>query len=1063
MAWTFPDDFKTGAEANITDFRGARITFNGIGGNYGNSAAFDLFPDTAEVGNFLQIGLSRKHWGIRFSIGTAFAASSVEFIWEYATGNPLAPTWVELNVENKDAFTKTGVQVVRFTPPEDWIYQLEHGHTVRCRIVSLTSITEGGRTDALVSWNTKPILGTGTTNMTLVAAETADLAGEYILLTSQTPASSLTPLEMPVNLFKATSKLDVILAGATLGAGDSITLTGVDQTGGALVEVIDVSGGNATYTTSNVFRNITDVACTGFSDGTIEVKQKRWGVITQRGLKDFSLRANLLIGDGSTTTTMTITNTNLTFAYGFFHQANGSTLTFGSTTTVGEETYGINGCTIFESITENSWGVGMSWHRALGTCTLTYNGTRFNMPYFANQNGGFFIGNPSATVTLRDCTIRGAGQLYFSTSVLMVRNKFLGSAWFQIGASSGLAAGSKGNESTSEISIELNSALTTLILEETTFNSLRLWIYSGILKIINSPITTSQIFLGYGTTHTDAIKIIYTLGMGISNTEGSAIEGATVVIRDVEDTPILNTTTNASGEITETELIQTAGTSLTANGPFTWKDYTPHNIKVGGYNYVSFDYSKSASAKGTDSVVLLDDNFITEANQATALAYTGIGVNHANQTVTVSSNHSVNELYDYLKALNFSSESERLYDQVMTTVDGNNFTLNYNLVIDGVALTGSGNINLGSNILTLPNGGTTTLSLTGGTLQLPTAGTFSPVLGNGSTVDFTGAGTFNLGSADITGTINLDTSTNSTVTVQLASGVSYNNLDEVNITVEEAPLTVTLTVSGIIAGSRIQIYDTDSSTELYNEIVAGTTWTDNVTYTSDTNVRIRLMYVDGASTAYRWWTATSTITSFGFSVNASQEANSTYTTNNIDGSTVTECSVSGTTIRIYVDSPSNTITAQRIYNWYQYFLFTEAGIRDQDGAYITATDSTHYTFADTMKIINQDTVNPLTITGANIVPTTGAATNVFDLTNGASIALNFNRVEGFAYSSGSGLSPEQSNKLDAINSNTAAIPDDVWDEPLSSHQVAGSTGKKLSDMSESERIKYIEGGEIPIY
>jgi hypothetical protein len=49
-----------------------------------------------------------------------------------------------------------------------------------------------------------------------------------------------------------------------------------------------------------------------------------------------------------------------------------------------------------------------------------------------------------------------------------------------------------------------------------------------------------------------------------------------------------------------------------------------------------------------------------------------------------------------------------------------------------------------------------------------------------------------------------------------------------------------------------------------------------------------------------------------------------------------------------------------------------------------------------MKIINQDTVNPLNLTGANITPVSGAATNIFDLTNGASICLNFNRVEGLS-------------------------------------------------------------------
>jgi hypothetical protein len=171
-------------------------------------------------------------------------------------------------------------------------------------------------------------------------------------------------------------------------------------------------------------------------------------------------------------------------------------------------------------------------------------------------------------------------------------------------------------------------------------------------------------------------------------------------------------------------------------------------------------------------------------------------------------------------------------------------------------------------------------------------------------------------------------------------------------------------------------------------------------------------------------TFTTAITSSGFSINAAQVENTVYENANVDGSTVTSCSVSGTTIRIYIDDPTNAIAAQVIYNWYQYYLFSEAGIREQDGAYITATDDTHYIFDNTMKIINSDTANPLNITGANITPVSGAATNIFDLTNGASIALNFNRVEGFSYSSGSGLSTAEHNQVMAIPLTTPKIATD---------------------------------------
>ncbi len=70
-------------------------------------------------------------------------------------------------------------------------------------------------------------------------------------------------------------------------------------------------------------------------------------------------------------------------------------------------------------------------------------------------------------------------------------------------------------------------------------------------------------------------------------------------------------------------------------------------------------------------------------------------------------------------------------------------------------------------------------------------------------------------------------------------------------------------------------------------------------------------------------------------------------------------------------------------------------------------------------------LNPLNITGANIVPKSGTATNIFDLSNGASMALNFNRVEGFSYSSGSGLDEAQAAMLSGINSKTASTDEKV--------------------------------------
>lgn len=455
------------------------------------------------------------------------------------------------------------------------------------------------------------------------------------------------------------------------------------------------------------------------------------------------------------------------------------------------------------------------------------------------------------------------------------------------------------------------------------------------------------------------------------------------------------TTTDAYFYVDDFDIAYPSGYAVNLGKLDVWADGSPITPSSDTTGYLSYDWTQDPYVVHTES-------------QANAL--TGIALNYTLKTMAVTESHSITELYEYCKA---SARTAGVV-QAFSTKDGITYKLSggWTMTIGEIDITGTPFLDLNGTVLDFPTAASMTPTLRNGSIVLTDAGTISCNM-TGISIDYQGAGTFNHSNSTTSGTITVDTTTEDTVLAQFAPGTTVTNLDEVNITVENAA-TVDITVNNIIAGSRIQIYDTDSDTEMYNEVVAGTSFTDSITYTGDINVRIRLMYVDGVN-AYKWYTATATIASTGFSVNAAQEVNSVYEANNIDGSTVTECSVSGSTIRVYVDDPDNTTSAQRIYNWYQYYLFTEAGIEEQDGTYITATDQTHYIFVDTMKIINSDTANPLNITGANIVPTTGAATNIFDLTNGASIALNFNRVEGFAYSSGSGLSTEEHDTLMGID------------------------------------------------
>jgi hypothetical protein len=69
-----------------------------------------------------------------------------------------------------------------------------------------------------------------------------------------------------------------ILSGTSAGAGDTLDITGTDENAVEQTESIDVSAGDDSYTGVKTWRTITNIDCTGWSDGTLTVTQDktRW-------------------------------------------------------------------------------------------------------------------------------------------------------------------------------------------------------------------------------------------------------------------------------------------------------------------------------------------------------------------------------------------------------------------------------------------------------------------------------------------------------------------------------------------------------------------------------------------------------------------------------------------------------------------------------------------------------------------------------------------------------------------------------------------------------------------
>ncbi len=596
MSWAFNSHWTIANDYTTSDTRHARIMRNNTGTNYLRTAAFDYFSDTAIAGEYINIALVRRYWGVKFYVGTAFAATSVEFIWEYRNS---ASTWATLRVTNPNAFLSTGEQIVTFTPPSDWYCKREEGYHIRCRIVSVSGLTDGGANSTqVVQWDTKCLAATGT-ETTLSAAYTADLAGTYTTLPATTSATGLVPLEMPTKELKTIAKVDVVLSGTTAGASDTVDITGEDELGNVITESIDVSAGNGTYTSSKAYCDITQVSCTGFSDGTITVNQKRWGVIirdTYDGT-NYTLKAHLSSGDGTTSGTLTLKGLNITFCPGCNFICRTGTLTFGqliNSGTVYESSY--NGCSLSET-DGNSDGLGIAAHiRRLwdANTAIYFYGSRYQ--WVGSGYSGPLFGphtEPlSSSLNIYDSVfsqVTGSSSYFIlcnsSQPTVVKRSRIIGE--FHPASATAVTLD---NVVFDVVSIE--QATGSFTFDGCQTRLAKVWNYSGMnpyghIYFKDMDIATSSIVPGWNgiPSFNDKLLIVKRFNLKVVDASGDAISGATVTIKNVEGTSVFSGTTDAGGEIAEQTLVYYSGSFVQYQSSFTWVIKTPHTVTISKPGY----------------------------------------------------------------------------------------------------------------------------------------------------------------------------------------------------------------------------------------------------------------------------------------------------------------------------------------------------------------------------------------------------------------------------------------------------------------------------------------------
>jgi hypothetical protein len=241
------------------------------------------------------------------------------------------------------------------------------------------------------------------------------------------------------------------------------------------------------------------------------------------------------------------------------------------------------------------------------------------------------------------------------------------------------------------------------------------------------------------------------------------------------------------------------------------------------------------------------------------------------------------------------------------------------------------------------------------------------------------------------------------------------------------------TVTGLVTGSRVQVYNVTTSTEVANTVVASTTWVFNyyngTTFTANDQIRIRVTKL-----GYLPQTLLAVATTTGFSVPASQQTDTIYVANAIDGSTVTEFTADYPNVQMDVADPDGVTTVQRIYAWLRYIETTAQGI-DLWFDVITPTDEVNY-LIDAAKLdlkLENTSVAPVVIGGGRLYRTDGATV----------IAATSNSIQ---------IDPA---RVYVTESGASTIANAVWSDSLSNY-VGLTAGNKIKRIDLFTKLKSLQ-------
>jgi hypothetical protein len=288
-----------------------------------------------------------------------------------------------------------------------------------------------------------------------------------------------------------------------------------------------------------------------------------------------------------------------------------------------------------------------------------------------------------------------------------------------------------------------------------------------------------------------------------------------------------------------------------------------------------------------------------------------------------------------------------------------------------------------------------------GTLDIDTAGTYFI---DNSTID-----TVTNSSG---GAVTIE-STNSTITTNTGPNITINDVRQASIT-------------SVVSGSRLQIFNVTTNAEIVNQVLNSDKYSqayaEGVGYSSGDVIRIRLTNTD-TTTAKLSFVSNVVASSTGWSLLAAQVDDTVYNSIGINGSTVTKFTADYLDSRVDLAIGSN-FTIAEFYAWWAYNLTTTAGITTFFGA-LTAEDTVNFKINNEVLDIFFDNTTSVSVRQTDnrrIYRKDGVYPVVSPTTNGYGLDVVWRNTIFLAETNTTGLTPAESAKLTAIDSNSGLIP-----------------------------------------